>query len=343
MDRSRHGAASHTVVTVHQIFREAMRSGVGRAELRTLTGLEPDELTDFARRLPAERLFSVWEIVMRRLGDPGFPVRAARNAAKDARSAVYLLAAASDRVRDGIQRSVANVSAWTTAYTITAVDRADGAMNLILEGLDPARLGARCEAEFTVADFLASIRVGIGDDDVTPLRVGFAHPAPRDTGPHREYFGPGLRFGAAHTELVLPAELMDLPNPKAHAGLVGVLTGHVAGLRAAHAKPPSYALRVRGWLLDQFRNGRPPTVPAAARALVLSERTLHRRLAAEGTTFREVAEATRRQLSIDLVRESPRGIKEIASLVGFSDARAFHRAYRRWTGTTPGSDRHATT
>ncbi|MEN3361529.1 MAG: hypothetical protein V7637_5511 [Mycobacteriales bacterium] len=341
MDRSRHGAASHTVVTAHQVCQEALRSGVGPAELRMLTGLDPAELTDFSRRLPADRLFAVWEAVMRRVDDPGFPIRAARSAALDARSAVYYLAAASATVRAAVTTSVANVSAWTTAYTISAVHRPGrllGGLSLVLDGLDPGRLGARCEAEFQVADILASLRGEVGDA-VTPPRVAFAHPAPRDTGTHRGYFGPGLAFDAPHTEIVLPAEVLDLPVSTAQPGLAGVLADHVAGLRAAHDMPATYALQIREWLLDRLVAGEPGTAGAAARALTVSERTLHRRLAAEATTFRAVCEATRRQFAVDLVRRSPRAVKEIASLVGFADSRSFHRAYLRWTGTTPGRDR----
>jgi AraC-like DNA-binding protein len=344
MDRSRHGAATHTVVTVHQVFREAIRSGMGRPELRASTGLDPDQLTDFSRRLPAQRLFAAWETVMCRLDDPGFPMRVARNAALDARSAVYYLAAASADVREGITLSVANVSAWTTAYTISATRRpgTTGGMSLVLDGLDRDRLGARCEAEFQIADFLTSIRVAAGDA-FYPCGVTFAHPAPPDAGAHRDFFGPGLVFDAPHTEMVLPADVLDLPIDSAQPGLAGVLAEHVAGLRAAHDVPASYGLQVREWLLDRFRGGESCTATAAARALTLSERTLHRRLAAEGTTFRRVCETTRRQVAVELVRSSPRGLKEIASLAGFADPRSFHRAYLRWTGTTPGRDRLAET
>lgn len=343
MDRSRHGAATHTVVTVHQIFAEARRCGLKPAELRALTGLDPDGLTDFTRRLPAEQLFTVWETVLGRLGDPGFPVRAAGNAALDARSAVYFLAAASADVREGVTRSIANVSAWTTAYTIRATEPPGGpagGLALVLDGLDSGRLGARCEAEFQLADILAGIRGAVGAG-FTPRRVAFAHPAPSGTGTHRGYFGAGLVFAAPHTELVLPADVLDRPVGTAQPGLAGVLARHVAGLRAAHDVPPSYGLRVREWLLDRFRRGEPATAAAAARALTVSERTLHRRLAAEGTTFRGVCEATRRQFAVDLVRGSPHALKEIAALVGFADSRSFHRAYLRWTGTTPGRDRVA--
>jgi AraC-like DNA-binding protein len=345
MDRSRHGAASHTVVTVYQVCAEARRSGIGPAELRVLTGLDPADLTDFSRRLPAERLFAVWEAVLRRLDDPGFPVRAAHSASLDARSAVFFLAAASADVREGTARSVANVSAWTTAYTMSATHDPGGmigGMSLVLDGLDPARLGARCEAEFQLADFLAGVRVAAGDA-FSPRRVAFTHPAPRDTAALRDYFGPGLAFDAPHTELVLPAEVLDLPIQTAQPALADVLAGHLAGLRATHEVPTTYGLRVREWLLDRLGSDQPATAAAAARALTVSERTLHRRLAAEGTTFRGVCEATRRQFAVDLVRTSPRAFKEIASLVGFADSRSFHRAYLRWTGTTPGRDRRTGT
>ncbi len=243
-------------------------------------------------------------------------------------------------MRDGVIASVANVSAWTTAYTVTAVPRPGdllGGLCLVLDGLDPGRLGARCEAEFQLADFLACLRGGIGDHITSP-RVAFAHPAPRDTGTHSDYFGPGLAFDAPHTEIVYPAEVLDVPVSTARPGLAGVLAGHLAALRAPGV-PATYALRVREWLLERLVAGEPGTVSAAARALTVSERTLHRRLADEATTFRAVREATRRQFAVDLVRRSPRTLKEIASLVGFADSRSFHRAYLRWTGSTPGRDR----
>jgi AraC-like DNA-binding protein len=309
MDRSRH--ATHTVVTVHQVCQEALRRGIGDAELRALTGMDPAELTDFARRMPADRVFAAWEAVIRRLDDPAFPLRVADAAQRDARSAVYLLAASCPKVRDGIVSSVDNTRAWTTAYSLSTYDTGRGGLTVVLDGLDPARLGARCEAEFQLADFLCGVRVA--DAAFVPPRVSFAH---------------------------LPAYVLDLPVPTAHPGLAEVLTGHVAGLRTpAGPEAPSHRVRVRRWLAARVTAAETTSAACAARAMLISERTLHRRLAAEGTTFREQREAVRRELAVDLVRTSPRPIKEIATLTGFADPRAFHRAYQRWTGTTPGQDR----
>lgn len=337
MDRARHGAATHTVVTVYQILKQALRGGISPGELRALTGYDPADLTDFANRLPATRLFEVWETIMRRVNDPGFPLRVARNAITDARSPVTYMAIACPTVRDSVVKAAESCTAWTTAYTLIAKERHEG-ISVVLDGLTPDRLGARCEAEFQMADFLAGFRGEFGEDFAAP-RVAFTHSAPPDTTEHRAYFGPGLVFDAMCTEILVPADLLDLPVSTAQPGLADVLAGHIAGLRAAHEVTLTYALQVREWLLDQFLTGTPPTAAAAAKALALSERTLHRRLAEEQTTFRTVCEATRRQLATDLVRTSPRAFKEIASLVGFADPRSFHRAYLRWTGTTPGRDR----
>jgi AraC-like DNA-binding protein len=73
-----------------------------------------------------------------------------------------------------------------------------------------------------------------------------------------------------------------------------------------------------------------------ARTLHLSVRTLQRKLASEGTTFREVMEAARGQLAQAYLSDPRVSIGEVAMLLGFSDASSFNRAFRRWTGESPG-------
>jgi AraC-like DNA-binding protein len=76
-----------------------------------------------------------------------------------------------------------------------------------------------------------------------------------------------------------------------------------------------------------------------ARALATSERTLRRRLSDEGLTFDRLREAELERLARELLRSRASTIEEIAYLLGFSEARAFQRAFKRWTGTTPGAFR----
>ena len=76
-----------------------------------------------------------------------------------------------------------------------------------------------------------------------------------------------------------------------------------------------------------------------ARGLNVSPRTLIRQLAAEGTSFQRIHDGVRRDVAIRELVHSERSIDAIARQVGFSSGTNFHRAFRRWTGATPGSYR----
>lgn len=72
-----------------------------------------------------------------------------------------------------------------------------------------------------------------------------------------------------------------------------------------------------------------------AKALTVSPRTLQRRLEAEGTSFGEVWDESRRQVACKHLRNPKIAIKEVAYMLGFSEPSTFYRAFRRWTGATP--------
>jgi AraC-like DNA-binding protein len=73
-----------------------------------------------------------------------------------------------------------------------------------------------------------------------------------------------------------------------------------------------------------------------ADALHMSTRTLQRRLAEAGTTFRDVLDGVRSGLAESYLTDTTVSIPEVAFLLGFSDQSSFHRAFHRWTGWAPG-------
>ncbi len=73
--------------------------------------------------------------------------------------------------------------------------------------------------------------------------------------------------------------------------------------------------------------------------LAVSPATLRRRLQAEGTSYRHLKDAVRRDAAISALTAGHEPIAELAARMGFSEDTAFLRAFRRWTGTTPGAFR----
>jgi AraC-like DNA-binding protein len=80
----------------------------------------------------------------------------------------------------------------------------------------------------------------------------------------------------------------------------------------------------------------PIGIDSVARALGYSRQTLYRRLKAEGVTFEQVLDGLRRNLALRFIREEGLPVKEAAYRLGFSDPAAFSRAFKRWTGASPG-------
>ena len=81
-------------------------------------------------------------------------------------------------------------------------------------------------------------------------------------------------------------------------------------------------------------------IESVARALGLSRQTLYRRLKAEGATFEQVLDGLRRRLALRFIEEQGMAVKEATWRLGFSDPAAFSRAFKRWTGRSPGATRH---
>ncbi len=94
------------------------------------------------------------------------------------------------------------------------------------------------------------------------------------------------------------------------------------------------AVDVRRALASRIAAGA-PRMSSIARQLGMSERTLNRLLAEEGASFQQLVEEVRKAAAARYLDDSTLAIGEIAYLVGYSEPAAFHRAFKRWYGTTP--------
>jgi AraC-like DNA-binding protein len=120
-------------------------------------------------------------------------------------------------------------------------------------------------------------------------------------------------------------------------GSLGYMLRHsqnLAQLLAQLPKPHGLVEAARASLRSGLGQ-RKATPDELARALHLSERTLRRRLALEGTSYQALLDEVRRALALTLVLRSDLSFAQMAEQLGFADASTYYRAFKRWTGTTP--------
>jgi AraC-like DNA-binding protein len=79
-----------------------------------------------------------------------------------------------------------------------------------------------------------------------------------------------------------------------------------------------------------------------ARAMYISKRTLARRLEREGNSYRQIREKLLAEMAARHLQESGLSVEAVAALLGYNDAAAFHKAFRRWYGQSPGQFRRMT-
>lgn len=147
-------------------------------------------------------------------------------------------------------------------------------------------------------------------------------------------------FGREHSGLAFSPAVVALPTGTEDPRLLA--TADALAESALRARPPSadFTAGVARRIEQELAQGE---VQAAsiARALRLSPRTLQRRLTAEGTSFKDLLESVRRDLAGRWVSETALPLAEIAYRLGYSDVAAFSRAFKRWTGKSPGAARRA--
>ncbi|PXY19093.1 AraC family transcriptional regulator [Prauserella muralis] len=189
---------------------------------------------------------------------------------------------------------------------------------------------------FLLARDIAAICTLIREQVGTPLRargVALRLPEPADATPFRQVLGLDPEFGAPHTRVSFAARLLDQPMPQANEHTAALCERQCRELLARRRERTGIARQVRDRLLaaDGLRTG----MDEVAAGLAMTVRTLRRRLAAEGTTFRALVDEVREAYAEDLLATRGLSVEQIAYRLGYGEASSFIHAFTRWKGMSP--------
>jgi AraC-like DNA-binding protein len=313
---------------VPRFIATASTGGRREAEWLLRSAGAPNALRDpETARIPSSCTYRLWGAVLARTGrrDAGL-LAAARYRPGLLHVFDYLLSSA-PTAGEGLARACAHLHLVSSNSVLSTREHGDEVTISygVRHGEDELR---DVVTEFALALVTGQLRHATGTE-LSALRVGFAHRAPRRPAGHAAAFGSAeIEFGARADAITLHRSDLERPLVTADPALAAIM------LRAAAAAPPPRICDTAALpglhevIAAQLPCGR-PSLAEAARRLTISTRTLQRRLSESGTTWRAELDAVRREQA-DGLRYQGAGPAQRAARLGFAESRSLRRAMSRW-------------
>ena len=328
---------SFLTALAQRLLASADAKGIPRQPILDALGVDEARVADPEGRIPATAMYAAWEVCMRACRDHGFPIEVARVTSvtklgilgyvlytrPTVGSAFQALGRYHDLVNDSGRWSMSSKGSELTMLWVRDGERT---------------LGMRVANEQVLGAFVAlgaySSRGGI-----PILRTYFRHERPRRDDAHVEHFGGPPIWGADMDALVIPREALDDKPGGANDVLSTYFATAAEQALQRVASAGSWSGQIARIVSASLGSGI-PTLVKVAKALGTTERTARRRLSSEGTTYDALVSRVQQEQATELLA-SDTPIRDIAFALGFSDATAFSRAYKRWTGKAPSEARSA--
>jgi len=170
-------------------------------------------------------------------------------------------------------------------------------------------------------------------------QVDFALPRPAHAREYTLMYSQYLGFDAACTCIRFDAKVLAGPVVQNAATLQQFLRTAPQSVFLKYRNEDSWMARLRRRLRGSVAGEPWPVFEDIASELEIAPTTLRRRLEAEGTSYQDIKDQLRSDLAIDRLCHSSLSVDEIGAELGFHDASAFHRAFKRWNGLQPGEYR----
>lgn len=294
------------------------------------------DLDDREARLPESEAAELFNRAAARLGDPALGVHVGEQIRPGHYGALGYVAMACTTLGEalacqqryqGLVLSIAPLQIRREAEVITLSWNAE------------PRPDYRHLAEFNLAALLSFVR-WISGRPLQPLALDLMTPAPPDLGEHQRVFGCPLRFDQAQYRLSIPADWAALPLSQPDPGMRGLMDRLAERQMQQLSQAQDLVAPVRAQIARQLGEGVPELGTVAA-ALQRSPRSLQRLLQEQGLSFTQLVDTVRRELAERYLAEPTLDLTDLAFLLGYSEQSAFQRAFKRWTGQTPGDYRRS--
>jgi AraC-like DNA-binding protein len=317
------------------VARTLTAENLDAAALFAEVGLSITNLDDVDYRWPSDKASQLWTLAAERSGNPDIGLSNPHMPRPDQYGIVSYAMMSSPNLLAGLRRLIRYICLVSDAITIT-LESDDGGSWMKL-----AIFGGECPIprqcyDYEILTILTLCRWMLARP-LRPLAASFAYPAPMSLAAYNEAFNSPLHFEATFSGFMISDDDLKSKLPTAAAELAD-LHERVAGQALRKLIKTDMTHRAREMIALRLQDSSPLRSEIAT-ALHLSDHTFQRRLAAEGTSFTELVDDTRRELAQHYLADKQVPITEIAYLLGYSDQSTLFRASHRWFGESPGEYR----
>ena len=322
------------VVPVHHprvLVATAVEQGAEPAALFANTNMTPEMLANPETRISYLEYAAFVRNALRATKNPALGLDVGCNIHFPQMGALGLALMSSPTAGDALQASIRYARLLSPALDFAMQVDADRGTFTVREVLPLAPYHVFA-TEMVLAAFYGQGSALIGGP--LPIRCArFTFPAPAYAERYRQLLHAPVFFDQDVSQAEFDASALAQVVPHADPATAKLAEQICAQLSLAHAPGEGLMDQVRHLLLRT--PARPPDLEALARTLQTSTRSLRRALQEMGSSYHELLDDCRRRRAEEWVRATPMTFEEIGERVGFSNARSFRRAFKRWTGATP--------
>jgi AraC-like DNA-binding protein len=319
---------------VQVAHRAAIRFGLDADAIFVDAGIDPAVLYQPESRIPSHKVKRVWEMSAQLSGCPTYGLRAAEVAYPGMYHGLSIAISSSRTVASMISKMMRYRRIVDTLCINTLEETADE----VRFTWDPI-IGYEAEigAEAMIACLLQLFRWSAGSE-FSPSRMTFQHQEKGLAAEYEQFFNCVCEFEAAENAICFARKDIEIPLASAN-DTIAANSEQMTAEYLARVMRGDTVNAVYSMLLSHLGK-QVLSIDWVAEEMMLSTRTLQRKLKKVGTTYEELLDDVKRELALQHIKNPMMSIQEIAHQLGFSDASNFGRSFRRWTNMAPVTYRH---
>src|SRR5215467_8320826 len=305
-------------------------AGIDATPLMMKAGVTRQQLEEKDVWLSAESQIKLVELIAEQLQDDHLGFHLARDVDLREMGLLYYVLNSSDLLGDVLRRAERYCAIVNEAARLQIRNGKELALAISYVGVQ--RHSGRHQIEAWVT-LLVRICRQLTSRHLRPSRVSFVHQREGGSAEMTAFMGCDITFGADADEVIFFGPAHQLPVLGADPHLNRLLVKYCEEARSHRAGSNTFRVKVENAIAPLLPHGK-ARAPEIGRRLGMSQRTLGRRLAAEGLTFAVVLDRMRADLARRYLQEDL-PISQIGWLLGYREASSFNHAYKRMTGETP--------